>query len=250
MKPVADSGAAHSGAPTAPLGALTVLREHLRSRGVWGTLRRLFTAFVFRQEHLVLYYKSMEDEIQRVTAKIPGVTRRATLDDLDGLQVFAHHYTGAQFRRWIEHGWVWVFEHDTKLIAYRVVTRELPRVGAPHDLLKLEPTDVWAVNMYTLPEYQGMRVQAALITHVLAENRALGYRRELSMGRFDNESSRRTIGLSGGREMQEVLRTRLLGFTRYRFIEAGARHYYDGHASPDDRGGANAAGQDSGSARV
>jgi GNAT superfamily N-acetyltransferase len=250
MKPVADSGAAGSGAPTAPSGALTVLREYLRSRGVWATLRRLFTAFVYRREHLVLYYKSMEDEIQPVTAKIPGVSRRATLDDLDGLQVFAHHYTRVQFQRWIERGWVSVFEHDAKLIAYRVVTRELPRVGAPHDLLKLAPTDVWAVNMYTLPEYQGLRVQAALITYVLAENRALGYRREISMGRLDNESSRRTIGLSGGREMQEVLRTRLLGFTRYRFVETGARHYYGGHVSPGGRDGANPADRGSGSPRV
>jgi len=158
--------------------------------------------------------------------------RRARLDDLDALKVFAHHYTTEQFRRWIENDdGVWVFEHERKLIAYRVVVRELPRLGAPHDLLKLEATDVWVVNMYTLPEFQGLRVQAALITHVLAANRKAGFKRELSMGRLDNESSRRTIGISGGREMEEVLCTRLLGKTRYRVLPANARRYYDGRAS-------------------
>jgi GNAT superfamily N-acetyltransferase len=244
MKSIVEPGAAQAGA-NAP-STLMLLRDYVRSRGLLGTLRRLFTAFVFHREHLVLYYKSMEDEIRRVTAKIPGTMRRATLADLDGLKVFEHHYTAAQFRRWIEREWAWVFEHDGKLIAYRAVVRELPKVGAPRDLVKLEPTDVWVVNMYTLPEYQGLRVQAALITHVLAENRALGYRREISMGRLDNESSRRTIGLSGGREMQEVLCTRFFGFTRYRFVETGARHYYDGQGSPTrgssakDSGGSHA----------
>jgi GNAT superfamily N-acetyltransferase len=208
--------------------ALTLFREYVRSRGVWGTVRRLFTAFVFHREHLILYYKSMEQEITLVTPKIAGVMRRATLNDLDAMAVFAHHYTARQFQYWIERGWAWVFEHDGKLIAYRVVTQEVPRVGAPHDLVRLEPTDVWVVNMYTLPEYQGLRVQAALITHVLAENRAAGFKREISMGRLDNESSRRTIGISGGREMQEVVCTRMLGWTRYRFCETGARRYYNG----------------------
>lgn len=246
MKSVANPGATQPGVPASTPGTLSMLRDYVRSRGVWGTLRRLFVVFVFRREHLVLYYKSMDDDIQRVIPKLPGVSRRATMDDLDGLRVFAHHYTRAQFARWIERGWVWVFEYDKKLIAYRVVSRELPKVGAPHELLKLEPTDVWAVNMYTLPEYQGQRIQAALITHVLAENRALGYRREISMGRLDNESSRRTIGLSGGREMQEVVRTRLLGFTRYRFVETGARHYYDGQG----QSGAAAPGGDAGRAHA
>ncbi|MFQ5664915.1 MAG: GNAT family N-acetyltransferase [Candidatus Binatia bacterium] len=204
------------------------LREYVKSRGVWGTARRLFTAFVYHREHLVLYYKPMDQEIQRVTAKVAGVMRRATVEDLERLDVFSHHYTQAQFRRWIEKGWAWVFEHDGKLIAYRVVTQELPRVGAPRDLVQLEPTDVWVVNMYTLPEYQGLRVQAALITHVLAVNQAAGFKREISIGRLDNESSRRTIGLSGGREMEEIISTRLFGITRYRLKKTGARRYYDG----------------------
>jgi len=239
MKAIVESGAPQDRSVTP--SRLTMLRDYVRSRGLRGTLRRLFTAFVFHREHLVLYYKSMEQDVQRVVPKIHGSMRRATLEDLDRLAVFAHHYTAEQFRRWIEQGWAWVFEHDGKLIAYRVVTRELPAVGAPSELVKLEPTDVWVVNMYTLPEYQGLRVQAALISHVLAENRALGFRREISMGRLDNESSRRTIGLSGGREMQEVIRTRFLGFTRYRFKETNARRYYDGDLtppSPSDTGGA------------
>ena len=115
----------------ASAGGLAMLREYVRSRGVWGTIRRLFTAFVFHREHLILYYKSMAEDIARVTPKLPGVMRRATLNDLDAMKVFAHHYTVRQFRRWIEKGWVWVFEHEGKLIAYRAVTRELPRVGAP-----------------------------------------------------------------------------------------------------------------------
>jgi GNAT superfamily N-acetyltransferase len=212
-------------------GPWATLREYVKSRGVWGTLRGLFVTFVYHREHLVLYYKSMAEEIQPVTPKISGITRRATAADLDGLQVFTHHHSRAQFARWIDKGWVWVFEHEGQFIAYRIVTQELPRVGAPHELVRLEPTDVWVVNMYTLPAYQGLRVQAALITHVLAANRAAGFRREISIGRVDNESSRRTIGLSGGREMQEMMRTRFLGFTRYRFVETGARRYYDGQTS-------------------
>ena len=58
------------------------------------------------------------------------------------------------------------------------------------------------------------------------------------MGRLDNESSRRTIGISGGREMQEVICTRFLGFTRYRFNETGARRYYDGGAADSPEAGA------------
>jgi GNAT superfamily N-acetyltransferase len=224
-------GAMPGAAGPAGSSAWSTLREYVKSRGVMGTLRRLYTAFVFHREHLVLYYKSMDEEIQRVTPKISGTMRRATPADLDGLQVFAHHYSREQFARWIEHGWAWVFEHEGKLIAYRVVTRELPRTGAPYELVHLEPTDVWVINMYTLPEYQGLRVQAALITHVLAENRAAGFKREISIGRLDNESSRRTIGLSGGREMQEMMRTRILGVTRYRFIDTGKRRYYDGSPS-------------------
>lgn len=223
-----------SGEASVPVetGAVAQLWTYVKSRGVRATAQRLFKAFVFSREHLVLYYKSMEDEITLVTPKIAGVMRRARLDDLEGLRVFSHHYTTEQFRRWIENGdGVWVFDHDGKLIAYRVIVRELPRLGAPHDLLTLEPTDVWVVNMYTLPEYQGLRVQAALITHVLAENRRAGFRRELSMGRLDNESSRRTIGISGGREMEEVLCTRVFGYTRYRLVPTGARRYYDGQST-------------------
>src|SRR5262249_47811067 len=132
----AMKSAAHTQGAVAPSpassSAWSQLREYVKSRGVIGTVRRLFTAFVFHREHLVLYYKSMDDEIERVIPKIPGTMRRATVDDLDGLQVFAHHYSREQFARWIERRWVWVFEHDTKLIAYRVVTRELPRTGAPY----------------------------------------------------------------------------------------------------------------------
>jgi GNAT superfamily N-acetyltransferase len=205
----------------------------VRSRGLRATLRRLFEAFVFSRERLIRFCKSMNEEITPVAAKLPGRMRRATLDDLDALGVFSPYQTVDEFRRWIERGDdVWVFEHEGRLIAYRVITRELPRLGAAHDLLELEPTDVWVVNMHTLPEYQGLRVQAALITHALLENRRAGNRRELSMGRLDNESSRRTIGIAGGREMQEISCTRVLGLARYRVVPAGGRRYYSGTERP------------------
>lgn len=227
--PMAESG-----------GTLSQLRQYLQTRGIRATLRRLFSAFVFTREHYVLVYKPMDVEPPRVEARIPGTMRLARPDDLDGLRVFAHHYTTTQFRRWIEQGGsLYVFEHEGRLIGYRLVNQEVARFGPARDVVRLEPTDTWVVNAYTLPEYRGARIGTALASHILAANRAAGFKREISLIRIDNEASRKMVGLAGAREMQEITYTRVLGIKRYRVRSTNARRYYDGQ-----RPAGTAAGED------
>ncbi len=218
--------------PTA-VGPLRQLVDYVRTRGVWATLRRLFTQFVFTREHYVLTYKPMDGEIPLVTARVPGTIRLARLDDLERLRVFAHHYTDEQFRRWIEAGpYLYVFEHERKLIGYRLITRELPRVGVARRVVRLEATDTWVVNAYTLEPYRAARIGSALASHILRENQQAGFRREVSLIRIDNVASRKMVGLAGAREMQEITYTRILGFARYQVRSAEERrYYYDGKPS-------------------
>ena len=217
------------------LGILGRLRNYVRSRGPWGTLQRLLRLFVYSREHYVLVYKSMEAEIPRVAARVPGIIRLAVPGDLERLGAFSHHYTVDEFRRWIDRGrCLYVFEHEDRLIGYRLVTREVPRFGAAHEIVRLEPTDTWVVNAYTLPEYRGARIGSALASHVLAANRVAGFKREVSLIRIDNEASRKMVGLAGAREMEEIRYTRLLGFKKVRVRSTHARRYYGGPGDEHD----------------
>jgi GNAT superfamily N-acetyltransferase len=222
----------------AAAGTLAQFTAYVRSRGVRATLRRLFRAVVFSREHYVLTYKPMDCEPPQVAARIPGAIRLADLRDLERLSIFAHHYTTEQFRHFIEQGRsLYVFDHEGQLLGYRLVNREIPRIGAARGLIRLEPTDTWVVNAYTVPAYRGARIGSALASYILAENRAAGFRREISLIRIDNEASRKMVGLAGAREMEEVTFTRLLGFTRYRIRSANARRYYEGGARESRHGG-------------
>ncbi len=217
------------------LGLLGRGREYVKSRGLRATLQRLWQLLVYSREHYVLVYKSMEAEIPHVVARVAGTIRLAAPADLDRLAAFSHHYTGEQFRRWIDQGrCLYVFEYEHRLLGYRLVTREVPRFGAAHDVVRLEPTDTWVVNAYTVPEYRGARIGAALASHVLAANRAAGFKREVSLIRVDNEASRKMVGLAGAQEMAEIRYTRLLGFKRVRARSTHARRYYGG---PGDENG-------------
>ncbi|HXQ21013.1 MAG TPA: GNAT family N-acetyltransferase [Candidatus Acidoferrales bacterium] len=197
--------------------SLQLLREYVTSRGVGATSRQLLSMCVYSRRSYVLVCKATDVDVPHISARIPGTIRLAVADDVERLRVFAHRYTGAQFRRWIEQRrGLYVFEHQGRLIAYRLVSRDVPRLSVARKIIRLEPTDTWVVSSYTLPDFRGARIGAALACHSLAENRVAGFKREISLIRADNEAARKMVGLAGGREVEEVTCTRLLGFKRYR----------------------------------
>jgi GNAT superfamily N-acetyltransferase len=209
-------------------GIVAEVAAYVRTRGWRAALERALRAFVYARERWVLTYKPMDADVPVVEARVPGSIRLARPDDVPALRVFSHHYTDEQFRRWVEPGdRLWVFEQDGRLLGYRLVTRELPRLGAARRL-RLEPTDTFVTNAYTLEPFRGARIGAALTSHVLRANRARGFRREISLIRLDNEASRKMVGLAGAREIEEITLTRVLGVTWVRTRPAGARRYYTG----------------------
>ncbi|MBI3785717.1 MAG: GNAT family N-acetyltransferase [Deltaproteobacteria bacterium] len=209
--------------------SLKQLRSYLRSRGLAATLARFRTAFLFSREHYVLVYKPMDVEVPRVEARISGCCRLAELSDLPQLDVFSDQYTQEQFREWIEQGGVlFVFDHEGRIIAYRLITRQIPRVGAATKIIRLEATDTWVANTYTLPEFRGGRIGSALTSHVLIANKAAGYKREISLIRLANEASRKMVGLAGAVEIEEITYTVVCGLKLYKRRPAHQRRYYSG----------------------
>ena len=215
-----------------PLVLLKQLREYIRSRGLLATLQRFGSAFLFSREHYVLVYKPMDVDLPRVDARISGRCRAAEITDLPQLVVFSNHYTQDQFREWIEQGGVlFLFDHDGRIVAYRLITREVPPVGAATRIIHLEPTDTWVANTYTLPEFRAGRIGSALTSHVLRVNQALGYKREISLIRLSNEASRKMVGLAGAIEIEEITYTILCGLKFYQRRPANERRYYVGQST-------------------
>lgn len=209
-------------------GALAAVRGYLRTRGLRATMRRLFR-LAFARESYVLVYKLMDGDLPHVSPRIPGTIRVAKPGDLPGLRVFSHHYTDQQFLRWIKQGdCLFVFEQEKRILAYRLVTRELPRFGVARGRVHLEPSDTFVTNAYTLAAFRGARLGSALASYVLRFNQARGLRREISLIRVDNEASRKMVGLAGAVEVEEIRVMRVLGLAWYRVRRADGRRYYVG----------------------
>ena len=173
--------------------------RYLRRRGLVGTVRALFTRFVYGSRAVVVYRTTLAGP--SVPDRIGDVVFRLAMPaDLDRLHEFADERRGEIHRRAVtEDGdWLFVACHADRIVATRRYSRRLSRAGLMSRVLTLGPQQVWSADAFCLPEYRNRGLNGHFGLFTIRYLASLGYTEEFGEIVASNVASLRSVRNRGG----------------------------------------------------
>ncbi|MEN8159372.1 MAG: hypothetical protein ABFS41_04785 [Myxococcota bacterium] len=192
-------------------------------RGARRTLRAAVQAYLYAHRSWYILYRPLPEQAPPPSSDFE--LRLATAADLESLAVFEPNRHRREFRDWLESGaFLFVAFADGRPVAFQCFALSLP-VGPPLSSLRLEPGQLWAVDVQTLPAYRRHHAAQSLRAFRDHTLRAQGVREYVSSVQSDNLP---TLSYAYGGRRRLVSRVErlsylcLLGLRRIR-IERDAR---------------------------
>jgi GNAT superfamily N-acetyltransferase len=189
--------------------------RHVRRHGVTTTLRTLFSRYVHgRHECLVLHCDlagpPAADHVGDVVFRLAGEA------DLDRLPQLDRYGRGSTQRAYVEedHDWLFVACHGDRIVATRRYSRSLPPHGLMSRVVRLEPGQVWAADVFCLPEYRNQAIARHLMLFAERFLASLDYRELLTSITVTNKASLRMSRHKGSKPLYHVAYFRLLFYER------------------------------------
>jgi GNAT superfamily N-acetyltransferase len=179
--------------------AATHVIKHFRRHGALHTLRVLARRCVYGSHEFVITRARLggppvDEHVGDIAFRM---AREADLARLGELDRFGRR--GSMARAAVEEDGDWLFVgcHADRIVALRLVARDVPPHGVVHKVVKLSPDQVWEKELFCLPEYRGRGIARELS---LFSDRALaaqGYTELFGIISVDNTASLRLHARKG-----------------------------------------------------
>jgi GNAT superfamily N-acetyltransferase len=198
----------------------------------FAAVRRFVARYVYRTYRCVVTHSSLAgppavDHVGDVRFRI------ATPSDLDRLEEFERDGRGARHRAYVEgdRDWLFVACDGDRIVATRRVSRVI-RDGILSRVIGLGPDQVWAADVYCLPEYRSRGIGRHLVVFVDRYLASLGYRDRFGSVDVTNTASLRMSRAAGRRAVYDVSFVRVLGWERLHVSKHVPRRFWE--APPGD----------------
>jgi GNAT superfamily N-acetyltransferase len=203
-------------------------RRSLRDRGLMGAVRAFIRRYVFGSQKFVVVRSDLAGP--PVPDHVGGVVfRPATPSDLDRLDEFERYGRGSRQRRYVEEDrdWFFVACDGERIVATSRTCRALPSAsrdghGLMPRVLRLGPGEVWAGDVFCLPEYRNGGIGGQLELFGDRWLAALGYTTRFGSIELTNTIAARMHSRVGKQPVLDVSYSRLLFFERLVVRKRGA----------------------------
>lgn len=186
----------------------------LTARLRFAAIRRFVARYVYRTYRCVVTHSSLAgppavDHVGDVKFRI------ATPCDLDRLEEFERDGRGTRHRAYVEgdRDWLFVACDGDRIVATRRVSRVI-RDSILSRVIDLGPDQVWAADVYCLPEYRSRGIGRHLVVFVDRYLASLGYTDRFGSVDVTNTASLRMSRAAGRRVVYDVSFVRILGWER------------------------------------
>jgi hypothetical protein len=187
---------------------------------------RAVTRFVNRHIYRSLRLVVNQEELAGPSApdRVGDVVfRLAAPEDLERLDQLEPYGRGARQRTYVERDGDWLFVacRGEQIVGTRRYSRTVPSAsrdghGLMARLLELKPTQVWAADVWLLPEYRQRGINHPFAFYAMRSLASLGYTQYLASVTLPNLPSLRSTGRRGVKRLYYVSYTRLLFYERLR----------------------------------
>jgi GNAT superfamily N-acetyltransferase len=160
----------------------------LRTRGIRHSLDRFVFGYVAGSARWVLFYNSLAGP------PAPAAHGEITFrpygpGDAESLAAFEPRIRRSQFLAWVDEGcFVHLALHGVRPVGYRIVSPRGPR-GPLARVVRLEPDELWVVDLYCVPEYRGRGIGVWLPLSMDRYLGAAGYRGMYSTNLLNNSAA-------------------------------------------------------------
>jgi GNAT superfamily N-acetyltransferase len=147
-----------------PTSAVNHVLKHLRRQGARHTVKLLVRRCLCGAKEFVITRASLAGPpiAERLGEIVFRLATRADLARLTEFDRYDRHGVMARASVEEDHDWLFVACHAERIVAMRLVGRNVPPHGIMHKVVKLAPGQVWEKEMFCLPEYRGRGIACRL----------------------------------------------------------------------------------------
>lgn len=144
--------------------AVSHVSKHFRRQGARHTLRLLVRRCLCGSNEFVITRASLggppvEEGVDDIMFRLASRFDLAKLGEFDR---YGRHGRMARASVVEDHDWLFVASHSERIVATRLIGRNVPPHGIMHKVVKLAPGQVWEKEMFCLPEYRGRGIARRL----------------------------------------------------------------------------------------
>jgi GNAT superfamily N-acetyltransferase len=189
-------------------------RRSTATRGLGFTLQRVWQTYVFSVQRFAIFRNALAGPPpEQDTDGIDFHPFRA--QDVHLLNGFEPHRRASELQAHLDDGrWLDLALDGDRPVAYRVVAPVGPRHPPLALVVKLEPGQVWVVDLFCLPDYRAHGIGTRLAIAMDRRLAALGYREVLLANSLENVATIRLSGRKGNQPLFWCSYRRILFFSR------------------------------------
>lgn len=177
-------------------------------------LRKIFRLFYLRKK-IILSWDSLDLPRSETKAEIPISVEPAGLDDVRELSGLKKGIKPAEFRRWIEKGYIInLARANGRIVSFGCLCAADEYRGPEKRFFDLRKDDAWGLDCYTAPDFRGKKIYPAILSRNREIAGARGFKRIVGTIDLHNEASKK-VHLSCAEDAKIINCLRILWFKKY-----------------------------------